>query len=275
MYPDPFTAADLADLSTTTFIDEVDYHDEIESTNTRAAEFAAVSSPTERSTLLVLADHQTAGRGRGTNQWWSAPGALTFSVLLRNPQFTLPKHRWPLVALTTGLAACRAIDQCLHFLYPRPQVQVPSPQIKWPNDVYLGDRKLGGILVEAATGQQGSIIVGIGLNINNSVLAAPPELREKATALCDAAGREVPRIDVLTVLLRELADGLKELKSGGTHWQTEFAARSLLTGRKVEIELPAGPIEGICEGIDQDGALVVATPAGQEHIVSGTVTRFE
>ena len=80
---------------------------------------------------------------------------------------------------------------------------------------------------------------------------------------------------MLTQVLRELADGLKELTSGGTNWQKDFAARSLLTGRKVEIELPNGPIEGICEGIDQDGTLLVATPSGQQRIVSGTVTRFE
>lgn len=271
MYPDPFTAVDLADLVAATFIDEVDYHDEIDSTNTRAAAIVAAAPPSDRTTLLVLADHQTAGRGRGQNQWWSAPGALTFSVLLRDANFALPKHRWPLVALTAGLAVCRALDQ---FLTASPQSPVPGPQLKWPNDIYLGGRKLGGILVEAATGQQGSIIVGIGLNINNSAVTAPPDLREKVTALGDA-GREIPRIDVLTLLLRELADGLNELTSGGSRWQTEFAARSLLTGRKVELDLPSGPIEGICEGIDQDGALLVATPAGQERIVSGTVTRFE
>ncbi len=79
---------------------------------------------------------------------------------------------------------------------------------------------------------------------------------------------------MLIVLLRELADGLKELICGGTHWQNQFAARSLLTGRKVVIDLPTGPIEGICEGIDQYGALLVATQDGQQRIVSGTVTRF-
>ena len=267
MYPDPFTAADLADLPPTRSSTKSTTTTKSTRPTPAPPQLATAASPTDRSTLLVLADHQTAGRGRGTNQWWSAPGALTFSVLLRTRRLRTPQTPLAARPLTTGLAVCRAIESL--------DQHSPAAQIKWPNDIYLAGRKLGGILVEAATGEQGSIIIGIGLNINNSADPPRPSSARKSPPSAtrrrprDSAHRRARRV------LRELADGLEELMSGDANWSEAFAARSLLTGRKVEIDSAGGPIEGICEGIDRDGALIVATPAGRERIVSGTVTRFD
>jgi len=262
---DRFTPADLARIVADTFIERVDYHDQIESTNTRAAEVATADSPDDRSCVLVLADHQSAGRGRGANKWWSTRGSLTFSVLLRPDVLQLPTNRWPLVSLTAGLAVCRAIESLDKNLTAR---------LKWPNDVYLSGRKICGILVEAATGERGNILLGIGLNVNNSADNAPDDLREKVIALSDVAEGKIRRIDVLVAILQQLAVRLDPLGSGTEGLSEEWRQRCLLTGRTVEIELPSRHLTGICRGIDHDGALLVETNAGIERCLTGVVERF-
>jgi BirA family biotin operon repressor/biotin-[acetyl-CoA-carboxylase] ligase len=264
--PDHFTPEDLARIVADTFIDHVDYHAELNSTNSRAAALTTAASPLDHATILVLADHQTAGRGRGTNQWWSTPGALTFSILLRPDALKLPTNRWPLVSLTAGLAVCEAIESLDSTL---------ALHLKWPNDVYLGGRKLCGILIEAATGERNSILLGIGLNINNSATTAPPELREKVIALCDATDHNLRRADALVAVLHKLAAALDELSTGADHLQQKWTERCLLTGRSVEIALPTRRIIGLCRGIAPDGALLVETDAGLERCLSGIVARFD
>ena len=263
---DRFTPAELARIVADTFIDRVDFCDEIASTNTRAAEVATADSPDDRSCVLVLADHQSAGRGRGANKWWSTRGALTFSVLFRPDALQLPTNRWPLVSLTAGLAVCRAIESLDKNLTAR---------LKWPNDVYVSGRKICGILVEAATGERGNIVLGIGLNVNNSANNAPDELSKKVIALSDVAASEIRRIDVLVAILQQLAVRLDRLGSGTEGLSEEWRQRCLLTGRTVEIELPSRRLTGICRGIDADGALLLETPTGPERCLSGVVVRFD
>jgi len=246
-----------------TFVERVEHRPECASTNSRALELAGDNSA---SCTLVLADRQTDGRGRGENRWWSAEGALTFSVLVKPDLFRLPTRRWPQVSLTTGLAICDAIDELLSD---------PPACLKWPNDVYLGGRKVCGILVEGTDGGERSLVVGVGVNVNNSATAAPAELREKSVALCDVAGRSLPRVDVLVAILQQLARQLDRLGSEKEELQSQWTCRCLLTGRQVEIELPAGRRMGVCRGIDADGALLLETDGGTERFVSGVVTRFD
>jgi BirA family transcriptional regulator, biotin operon repressor / biotin---[acetyl-CoA-carboxylase] ligase len=263
---DRFTAADFARIVESTFVDRVDFHDEIDSTNLRAAALTAGESPSERSTVLVLADHQTAGRGRGSNTWWSTPGGLTFSVLLRPDALELPTSRWPQLSLTAGLAVCEAIERLSPAL---------APQIKWPNDVFVSGRKICGILIEAATGKQSCIILGIGLNVNNSANTAPPELGERVVALSDVVEAPLRRADVLLGVLEQLTLAVGRLATNAADIHGEFSKRSLLTGRTVEIELPSGQLAGRCQGIDADGALLVETSAGVERCLSGVVVHWD
>ena len=140
---------------------EVEFHAEIGSTNDRAAELACggqLACP-----VLVLAAHQTGGRGRGSNRWWSAPGALTFSLVLDAQHVGLPTERWPQIALAAGAAVGDASSN--RFRKRR--------RLKWPNDVYLAGKKTGGILVEVPADGRGQLIVGIGVNVNNSLAALP------------------------------------------------------------------------------------------------------
>ena len=208
MHPvdDRFAPSDIARIVSETFIDRVDYHEEIESTNSRATQLAAAASantvPDDRSCVLVLTENQTAGRGRGANRWWSTRGALTFSVLIRPNAVDLPTDRWPQLSLTAGLAVCEAIESLLSDV---------TVGIKWPNDVYLSGRKVCGILVEAGGGQPGSgvignIVFGIGVNVHNSAENAPHELRDKVIALSDVATGTIRRVDVLVATPGRLLD---------------------------------------------------------------------
>lgn len=260
-----FSPADFQRVLAETFVDRVDYRPEMPSTNTRALELAS-DAPEGRSCSLILAERQTAGRGRGTNSWWSTGGALTFSVLFRTPEFDLPVSRWPQMSLTVGLAVCEAAERLL------PGADVA---LKWPNDVYLEGRKLAGILVETTDGRQGSVVLGIGINVNNSSLLAPPELREKAIALRDVAGRDLPRVDVLLAVLQRLALRIEWLAAGIDEFHETWSRRCLLTGRDVVIELPTRRIAGLCQGIDRAGALLVATDTGIERCLSGVVIQFD
>jgi BirA family biotin operon repressor/biotin-[acetyl-CoA-carboxylase] ligase len=262
---DHLSPRDLQRVLRETFIDRVDHCAESPSTNSRALELAA-AAPGDGQSILVIADRQTAGRGRGENTWWSADGALTFSVLIQTLQFAVPVSRWPQLSLTTGLAICEAIESIC------PQL---TTTIKWPNDVYLGGRKVAGILVEGADVNRGRLIVGIGLNVNNSMTHAPAELRDKATALCDVVGVRVSPIELLVAILNHLAARFEWLSGGTSELREVWSRRCLLTGRQVEIELPTRRIVGHCAGIDSEGALVVNTICGgSERCLSGCVVEF-
>src|SRR5262249_38308999 len=134
----------------------IDYHESIGSTSDRAMEIGALDETALP--LLVVAEQQTAGRGRGADRWWSAKRALTVSLVLDAPHDRLPADRWPQVALLAGVAVCEA----LQGLAPRAELRV-----KWPNDVYLADGKVGGILCESIAGMSDRLVVGIGVNVNN------------------------------------------------------------------------------------------------------------
>jgi BirA family biotin operon repressor/biotin-[acetyl-CoA-carboxylase] ligase len=259
-----FSPSDIDRILTSTFIQHIEYCDELASTNTRAKQLAA-ESPEDDSRMLVLTDRQTAGRGRGANRWWSASGSLTFSILFRPDAILLPASRWPQLSLTVGLAVCDAIESLISHL---------SPRIKWPNDVFLCGRKVCGILVEAAHGQRGSLIVGVGVNVNNSAAQAPHDLRETIVALADMAAGQIRRVDVLVAILQQLEARLQWLGSDLGTLRDEWCRRCLLTGRTVEVEIQSRRIVGVCRGIDHDGALILDTPARLERCLSGVVIRF-
>ncbi len=121
--------SDLAEVQADTFVGEIELHEQLASTNDRAlqvaqsAEFQAGCLP-----LLIVANEQTGGRGRGTNRWWATEGSLAFSLLLGAEQSRLPQSRWPQVSLHVGLSVCEAIEEV---------IDTSRPRLKWPNDVYL------------------------------------------------------------------------------------------------------------------------------------------
>ena len=200
LFSDPFAAAampdstiDLRRVLAETFIARAEHHPTLGSTNDRARECVGDGGPTP---LLVVADQQTRGRGRGTNRWWTGPGCLAFSLLLSPETTPSDPRRRPLVALAAGVAVVDAI---------RPLVDRQPVGLHWPNDVFVGDRKLAGVLVEVPA--EGSHIVGIGVNTNNSLADAPVEIRDRAVTLYDLTGRRHDQTGILVEILKHFAAG--------------------------------------------------------------------
>ena len=251
-----FTEADLKRIEATTMIASIEYHASLASTNDFALNQAANSaSPLPQ---LVLADRQSAGRGRGHNRWWSHEGALTFSLLMP----TVSAAILPQTALAAGLAVCEALapfatDACL--------------RVKWPNDVYAGQRKLCGILAEVPPTRNDLVVLGIGVNVNTDMAHGPRELSASATSLCHVVGKQFPLVDVLVPILDHLEEKLQWLVEDSERLMTQWRARCLLTGQPIAVELPNYCVWGICAGIDDEGALLLNTTAGQERCLAGTV----
>ena len=177
-------------LKTTTFGRTLRYHESVGSTNTVAAAWAKAGAA-EGS--VVLAEYQTQGRGRLGRTWQAAAGLnLMFSVVLRP---TLPPDHLGLISLAAGVALAEAI---------REQVPSLNPQIKWPNDVLISNRKCCGLLLEAShtSPSNPTVILGIGLNVNQIVF--PSALAHTATSLCQECGHEVPRAALLATSLNHL-----------------------------------------------------------------------
>jgi BirA family biotin operon repressor/biotin-[acetyl-CoA-carboxylase] ligase len=194
---------DAATLLAKTFLRHVELHDELPSTNDRAA-ILARELPAEKLPTLVLARRQTAGRGRGTNTWWSADGALTFSILLETSAWRLTQRDWPQLSLAIAAAVRDAIAPYLQSAIHNPKSAIV---LKAPNDLLLEGRKLCGILLESpavVAPAKDRLIIGIGLNVNNTFAAAPPEVAARAISLRDATQSNHKLADVLVDVLKKI-----------------------------------------------------------------------
>ncbi len=248
-----------------TFVKQVEFHAEIGSTNDRALDLAAAEVSSE-TPLLIWALEQTAGRGRGANRWWASGGALTFSLLLDTKSLELPQERWPQVSLATGLAVCAALEELL------PQAEIG---LKWPNDVFLHGRKICGILVEIPPRQSGKLVVGIGINVNNSLDNAPPELWPTATALCDASNRTWDLPMVLIQVLQQLERHLQQLSANDPELPRRWNELCFLQGRLIHHTVGDRVTIGVCQGVDQQGALLLQTELGLSRVLGGVITKWE
>lgn len=253
---------DPARIIAETFVSEVECHRTLSSTNDRALERVEHGRPD--GPLLILAEQQTKGRGRGTNRWWSSAGSLTFSVLLPLESSRLPTSRRPEMSLTVGSSICGAVSQ----LVPDEDIR-----LKWPNDVFLRRAKLAGVLVEVPPRVTEFVVVGIGLNVNNSVRSAPIDLQDRAIALCDI-GVELSREDVLVAVLRELCWQLDSLADDPEIVRTLWRRFDLLFGQQVRIHDGRSSVWGSCAGIEDDGALLLRTETGVRRCYSGVVESF-
>ena len=254
---------DLRRLLAETLVRDVEAHESLGSTNTRAMELAQqarISTP-----LLVITGRQTAGRGRGNHACWSSEGALTFSLLIEAFSFGLSPELWPRVALAAGVSVCDALEALL------PDAPLG---LKWPNDVYLAGRKVAGILTEVPAippSLPARLVIGVGINVNNPFAAAPPELQPIGIALVDVAGSSFDLTDVLIRVLRRLETNLRSLATADPRLPTRWRKLSLMTGQRVTVRQGPRQVEGLCAGIDDEGALLLDTPEGRQRMVSGTV----
>lgn len=261
--PEIFSREVLQRIETETFVRGVEFHRELNSTNDLALELAArddVELP-----LLVLAQKQTAGRGRGANQWWAETGALTFSLLFAADAAQLAKDRWPRISITAALAVCDVLA-----------AQAPGHDVglKWPNDVFFDGRKICGILAEIPPRRGGCVIVGIGINVNNSFDAAPAELRSIATSLFDTTWQQYDLPELLIELLQRFDDRFEMLCQDDDRLASDWQARCILRGRAVQLEVGQRQFAGQCQGIDKDGSLLLSTDSGLQRHVAGVVRQF-
>jgi BirA family biotin operon repressor/biotin-[acetyl-CoA-carboxylase] ligase len=207
-----------------------------DSTNERARELAAARAPHG---TLVTADEQIAGRGRQGRAWTAAPGsALLMSLVLRDLRETLP--------LAAAVAVCEALPV--------------SAEIKWPNDIWVRQRKLAGILVEGRP-QEGWAVLGIGLNVRTAEF--PEELRETATSLA-LEGVDLTTEDVLERVLAALAEWLPRPSADVL---AAWRERDALLGRPLRWANGSG----VGRGVDETGALLVDTSAGRVALQAGEV----
>ncbi|HTX69361.1 MAG TPA: biotin--[acetyl-CoA-carboxylase] ligase [Thermoleophilia bacterium] len=224
------------------------YHDEIESTNLEAKSLALKGAPEG---TVVVAEAQSAGRGRLGRRWTSPAGkGLLFSVILR-PQ--LPMSEAHMLTIVAATAAAEAIEKHVSA----------RVAIKWPNDLFIGDRKVGGILTEVS-GEQDDvdwIVLGTGLNVNTEFSELPVPLRRTATSLKIAGGEVLDRSDILATMLLGLETSYKSaLRGGFDKALTAFRDRDFLLSRTVSVETRQGPVIGAAAGIDDRGALLVELP---------------
>lgn len=222
------------------------------STNDRARELALRGAPHG---TVVLAEHQTAGRGRQGRRWSAPPGrALTLSVLVR-----AERTRTELLPLAVALAVCEACEA----------VAEVRCEVKWPNDVWIEGQKAAGILIESRP-QDGWAIVGIGLNVDTAAEELEPELREIATSLRIATGAPVDRGRALDALFERLAAWIDALRAP-ERVLAAFRERDALYGKRIAWTQGGQPLSGEAQGIEEDGALVVFTDDGQRLRVDAEV----
>ena len=251
----------ISQLLSDTFLKKAEWFEETDSTNTRALKLAL--DPSLQTPCLIGADRQTAGRGRGANPWWGADGALMFSVVIDMPSLGLTSDQWPRFSLITGLAISQAISS-----------QIPSANVgvKWPNDVWLNGRKVSGILIEQGERTQNRLIVGIGVNVNNSFDSAPEEQQRIATSMIDAAsGQPFSKTNLLIAFLELWELLAKELVSGSVNLTERWSHLCVLSGRPIVLTNGRDEKTGICAGIDEDGCLLLRTAYTIERCFAGTV----
>jgi BirA family biotin operon repressor/biotin-[acetyl-CoA-carboxylase] ligase len=215
---------------------------------------------------VVIADEQTAGRGRRGREWYSPPGSgLYVSVVLAPGRSANdPDGRGSrLITLAVGVALVEGVQTATGLVL----------DLKWPNDLYAGARKLGGILAEGAGGGAGdSIVVGYGINVG--LTSYPPALGDRATSLESELGRPVDRALVLIESLAALARRYDDLLRGRFDaildaWRGRAPAGK---GARVSWMSASGPMSGVTAGIDDEGALLVRVGDQMQRIIAGEVT---
>lgn len=255
-----FDPLDIDRLLTNTGVTRVEYRPTIGSTNDLARELAVGTTPGEL--VLVVADEQTAGRGRGANRWWTGPGALAFTLLVDTPRHDIAREHCGLIALAAAISVVESLDPLLN--------QFPLG-LHWPNDVFVGNRKIAGVLVEALS--DGRHVVGVGCNVNNTVEHAPEELASIVTTLRDLTTLEHDRTAVLVDLIGHFEQRLRQLAVAPLELGRECDQRCLQHGRTLTIEYGEQRTTGVCAGIADDGALLLDTASGPRKFYSGVLIK--
>ena len=259
--PDRLVADDLtARLGPCALVRDILVFAETDSTNDLATQLGRQGTP---GGLAIFAEHQTAGRGRFGRRWASASHrGLWFSLLLR-PAFS--QAHWARLTTWAAVSVAAAIEESIGA----------KTAIKWPNDVFLGGKKVAGILAESGSDVTGRpfAVLGIGVNVNHEPDDFPAELRATAGSLRETTGEPLDRTALAAAILRALDNRAAQIADDFPAIIAEAAARSFLLGRW--IQLRAGEIlaEGCAEQLDENGHLILRHADGTlGRFIAGEVT---
>jgi BirA family biotin operon repressor/biotin-[acetyl-CoA-carboxylase] ligase len=244
---------------------KIHYFSQVDSTNSYARRLAGEGAPQGET---VIAETQTQGRGRLGRTWVSPAHLNLYLSLILRPRRLRPVHA-PQITL---MAAVAVADTVASFTPAR-------PEIKWPNDVLIGGKKLAGILCESscAAGRIDFVILGIGINLNYPLERMPEAIQGRATSLLAVNGKMIEREPFAGRLIQDLDRCYGELEESGfgpiaARWEGRFSLR----GKKVRVEMAGELLLGTAAGIDQDGALVVVDSQGRrQRVIAGDVIPVE
>jgi BirA family biotin operon repressor/biotin-[acetyl-CoA-carboxylase] ligase len=234
-----------------------------ETASTNADAFRLADAGAEEGTT-VIADAQSGGKGRRGRVWASPPGVNLYCSVVLRP--AIMPHEAPQLTFLSAVAVARAIEGATSL----------KPEIKWPNDVLVGGRKVAGLLNEMSAETDGInfVILGMGINLNMTQAQFPEELRTPATSLLLEQGRPVNRAQFAATMLRELDRLYADFLSYGfSPVREEWQQRCNAKGCEVVVsEAGIETVRGMFHGIDGDGALLLMSPGGMvERILSGDV----
>ena len=264
--PDPITPeAVRADFTPQVFGNRIYYYESVDSTNNTLREAAGQGAPEG---TLILANEQTAGRGRLNRTWVSPAGVgIYMSLLLRPDSSAIPLF---LYTFMPAVAAARALRRATGL----------PVFIHWPNDLTLRGKKVAGILtdVRSGRGHPRDVIIGMGVNVNHMPADLPADLQESATSLAMAAGRRYSRASIIQALLEELERGYALMRAGRLMDILEAWRKLSPSHQGTSVEVVGGPgktLSGTTRGIDDDGALLIEDEAGSvDRVAFGEVRRI-
>ena len=255
------TAALKKGLHTKKFGQKIFAFETIDSTNSCAKALAACWA--EEGTL-VLAEEQTAGRGRLGRSWQAAPNQnLTFSVILRPD---LPAEAMNLLPLYAAVAVAEAAEKTTGL----------PIECKWPNDLLINSRKVAGILLEGSLKENAVdfVVIGIGLNVNQTDF--PPDFAGRATSLRLEQGRDVDRAALLRETLRALETHyLTIMKRGFNAILPLWLARTRMINKQITVSQDGATLSGVVTGLSPEGALIMQTNGAEKTLYAGDVSIVE
>lgn len=227
------------------------------STNTEAA--VLLQNKLIPPPFIVFTNHQTAGRGRGTNTWVSTNGVLTVTFVVTSDHLRLPQY----VPLLAGLAIR---DACV-------SLGAKPVGLKWPNDVLANGLKVAGLLCERVYGGD---LIGVGANVSNHLRDLPTSIARRSTTISTLAGREVSTSEAIQAFTKSIASYFIEPKQTLEQAMESYSNHLAMKGRKIRVSDPGlvksiDNVEGYCDGVDDSGRLVVTNSLGRHVIMSGSV----
>jgi BirA family biotin operon repressor/biotin-[acetyl-CoA-carboxylase] ligase len=206
---------------------------------------------------VVIAYEQTGGKGRRDRKWTSPPGGIYLSLII---ELGSPEKAG-LLNVLSALPVAKAIGNLDQ-----------DCRIKWPNDLIIGDKKVGGILGELVSGERKYAIIGIGINSNIPVSKLPDDLRDKSTSLMDEVGREVPNPNLVDHIIQEYHGFIRTFIKGEVdELLLEYRKSSIVLGKRVVIKSLDETFDGIAEDIGEDGSLILKVGNEVRRVVEGDV----